>query len=86
MAEAVENYNRALEIDPSLEEAQLNLGNALVEQGKTEQGIEHIKRALQLKPHQSPRPRFAQAAQRHGSHRNVEWRQTGRKVGHGNSD
>ena len=48
--EAIEHYQKALQLDPDLPEAQLNLGNALMEQGKTEQGIAHIQKAVQLKP------------------------------------
>ena len=50
LAEAVEHYQRALQIRPEHAGAHYNLGNALARQGKLTEAIEHYQQALHLKP------------------------------------
>ena len=47
---AIEQYKRALEINPYYAEGQNNWGNALASQGKATDAIEHYERALQINP------------------------------------
>ena len=48
--EAVEAYERALEIEPDYGFAHNNLGNALNKVGKREEAIRHFRKALELDP------------------------------------
>src|SRR5437870_1385750 len=50
LAEAVEHYQRALQIRPEHAGAHYNLGNARARQGKLTEAIEHYQQALHLKP------------------------------------
>src|SRR3989454_7922066 len=50
LAEAVEHYQRALQIRPEHAGAHYNLGNALARQGKLTEAIEHYQQAVHLKP------------------------------------
>lgn len=49
-AEAVEYFNKSLELEPDSAEVHNNLGNALSRLGQTDEAIEHYKKALNLKP------------------------------------
>jgi len=48
--EAIEQYERALQLQPDFVEAHHNLGNELAAQGKLMEAIPHFERALQLQP------------------------------------
>ena len=50
LAEAIQSYERLLQLKPEYAEAYNDLGNALVEQGKLPEAIQSYERALQLKP------------------------------------
>src|SRR5213593_3440832 len=50
LAEAVEHYQRALQIRPEHAGAHYNLGNALARQGKLTEAIEHYQQAVHIKP------------------------------------
>src|SRR3989454_191421 len=50
LAEAVEHYQRALQIRPEHAGAHYNLGNALARLGKLTEAIEHYQQALHIKP------------------------------------
>ncbi|MGD0839932.1 MAG: tetratricopeptide repeat protein [Candidatus Acidiferrales bacterium] len=50
LPEAIEYGLRAVAINPAYGSAQFNLGNSLVESGRSADGIEHLKIALALKP------------------------------------
>lgn len=47
---AVENYMKAVEIDPDDEALYFNLARAFHEGGKVSEAAEHLKKALQIKP------------------------------------
>jgi tetratricopeptide (TPR) repeat protein len=47
---AIENYQRALQINPNLAQAHNNLGMAFEEQGKTNEAIAHYLKSLQIRP------------------------------------
>ena len=49
-AEAVEYFNKSLELEPDSAEVHSNLGNALSKLSQTDEAIEHYKKALNLKP------------------------------------
>lgn len=49
-AAAVVEWSKALELEPDEAPAHNNLGLALVETGKVEEGMEHYRRALELSP------------------------------------
>jgi tetratricopeptide (TPR) repeat protein len=49
-AEAIDQYLRALEIEPNDLNAHYNLGNALLEAGRTDQAIVQFRKALEIKP------------------------------------
>ncbi len=49
-ADAMETYRRALEVDPQLMEAHINLGRLLHIAGDREGALDHYTRALQLEP------------------------------------
>jgi tetratricopeptide (TPR) repeat protein len=49
-AEALEGYRRALELDPGLAEAHLNLGRLLQERGQVTEAADHYRAALSLDP------------------------------------
>jgi tetratricopeptide (TPR) repeat protein len=49
-AEAIERYQRALEIRPDYVEAHNNLGIVLAGQGRSAEAVEHYQRALEIKP------------------------------------
>jgi len=48
--EAIEHFNRALQIDPGYAKAHNNLGTALATQGKTDAAIKHFGIALYINP------------------------------------
>ncbi|MGA3269102.1 MAG: tetratricopeptide repeat protein [Verrucomicrobiota bacterium] len=50
LAEAIQHYKRALQLEPDNAGAQSNLGGALTRQGKLPEAIQHCERALQLEP------------------------------------
>ncbi|HEX4713338.1 MAG TPA: tetratricopeptide repeat protein, partial [Ktedonobacteraceae bacterium] len=50
LPEAIQHFERALQLKPDYAEAYDNLGAALVRQGKLPEAIEQYERALQLKP------------------------------------
>src|SRR3989441_353609 len=50
LAEAIEHYRQALDINPEHANADNNLGNALAQQGKLSEAVEHYRRALKIKP------------------------------------
>jgi tetratricopeptide (TPR) repeat protein len=50
LPEAVQHYERALQLKPDYTDAYYNLGNALATQGKVAEAIQHYERALQLEP------------------------------------
>ena len=49
-ADAIEEFLKALQIDPGYVHARINLGLSLAGQGKHEQAIEHYTEALRIKP------------------------------------
>jgi tetratricopeptide (TPR) repeat protein len=49
-AEAIENLEQALRINPNLAEAHYNLGGALQRAGRLAEAIQHYEEALRLKP------------------------------------
>src|SRR6266571_1360934 len=50
LAEAIEHYQRALQMRPDYADAYFNLGNALFQQGKVAEASDHFRQALRLKP------------------------------------
>jgi len=50
LAEAIEHYQRALQIRPGYAEVHYNWGNALAQQGKLAEASEHHRQALRLNP------------------------------------
>jgi tetratricopeptide (TPR) repeat protein len=48
--EAVQNFLKALQLDPDFEHAHNNLGIILDEQGKIDEAIVHFRRAVEIKP------------------------------------
>jgi tetratricopeptide (TPR) repeat protein len=50
MQEAIEHWERALEIRPDYVSAHVNLGNALLGSGKVKEAIAHYEQALRIKP------------------------------------
>src|SRR2546422_1711137 len=50
LAEAIEHYRQALDINPEHPSAHYNLGNVLAQQGKLAEASEHHRQALRLKP------------------------------------
>ncbi len=48
--QGVAYYRKALQADPNLSEAHLNLGHALSEEGRKEEAAKHMQQALLLKP------------------------------------
>ncbi|HEX4715529.1 MAG TPA: tetratricopeptide repeat protein, partial [Ktedonobacteraceae bacterium] len=50
LAEAIQHYERAIQLRPHYAEAYNNLGDVLARQGKWPEAIQHFERALQLKP------------------------------------
>ena len=48
--EAIEHFNRALQINPGYAKAHNNLGTALAKQGKTDEAIKHFGLALYIDP------------------------------------
>ncbi|MBZ5638468.1 MAG: tetratricopeptide repeat protein [Acidobacteriia bacterium] len=49
-SEAIEDYERALRLNPGFADAHNNLGNALLRLRRTEEAIEHYRKALRLEP------------------------------------
>jgi protein O-mannosyl-transferase len=49
-AEAIEEFRKAVEIDPAFVEAQTNLGNFLAQRGSPEEAISHLRQALAIDP------------------------------------
>src|SRR2546426_985735 len=54
LAEAIEHYQRALQMRPDYADAYFNLGNALFQQGKLAEASDHYRQALRLKPDHAP--------------------------------
>src|SRR5437870_975953 len=50
LAEAIEHYRQALDINPEHASAHYNLGNVLAQQGKLAEASDHYRQALRLKP------------------------------------
>lgn len=50
LKEAINEFRRAVDIDPAFVEAHANLGNFLALQGSRQQAIDHLRRALQIDP------------------------------------
>ena len=50
LTEAIEHYERAIQLKPTYYAAHSNLAAALASQGKIDEAIEHFQRAIQLKP------------------------------------
>ena len=50
LTEAIEQYERALQVKPDFTEVYNNLGNTLAEQGKLPEAVQCYKRAIELKP------------------------------------
>src|SRR5437870_6976693 len=50
LAEAIEHYQRALQMRPDYADAYFNLGNALFQQGKLAEASDHYRQALAIKP------------------------------------
>src|SRR5215471_17876705 len=50
LAEAIEQYEQALQLKPDEAEAYTNLGGVLARQGKLTEAVQNCERALQLKP------------------------------------
>ena len=48
--EAIEHYQRAIQIDPNYAEAQNNLGAALAAEGRFDEAIENYHKAIQIRP------------------------------------
>jgi Flp pilus assembly protein TadD len=48
--EAIEHFQRALQINPDYMEAHYNLGCALIQKGNVDEAITHFQKALQIKP------------------------------------
>jgi len=48
--EAIEQYERAVQINPDFAGAHDHLGTALMQAGKTQEAIQHYERAVQIKP------------------------------------
>jgi tetratricopeptide (TPR) repeat protein len=48
--EAMEHYQKAIQIDPNYAEAQNNLGAALAAEGRFDEAIENYHRAIQIRP------------------------------------
>ena len=49
-AEALDHYQRAIEINPSFAEAHQNLGVVLAQEGQSAEAIRHFKKAIELQP------------------------------------
>jgi tetratricopeptide (TPR) repeat protein len=49
-AEAIAQYEKALEIKPDLAKAHNNLANALLDQGQVDAAVPHYEKALEIKP------------------------------------
>ncbi len=50
IAEAIEHYQKAIEINPDYTDAHYNLGIALGEKGQLDEAMAHYQKAIQLKP------------------------------------
>jgi tetratricopeptide (TPR) repeat protein len=50
-AEAVDSFQQAIQLDPSIAEAYLPLGNAAIEQRHFTEAIDYFEQALKLRPH-----------------------------------
>jgi len=50
MDEAISQYQKAVEIKPDFEDAQMNLGNSFFRQGRMDEAIAQYQKALQIKP------------------------------------
>jgi tetratricopeptide (TPR) repeat protein len=50
LEEAIDEFRRAVEIDPLFVEGQTNLGNFLAQRGSTEEAISHLRKALAIDP------------------------------------
>src|SRR5213593_3109086 len=61
LAEAIEHYRQALDINPEHASAHYNLGNVLAQQGMLAEAVDHYRQALEIKPD------FAKAASNLGS-------------------
>jgi tetratricopeptide (TPR) repeat protein len=50
LAEALEHYQKALQINPGDADAHINLGNALLQKGNVDEAMAHYQEALEIKP------------------------------------
>jgi superkiller protein 3 len=48
--EAIDHYQKALQINPNYAEAYNNLGNALFQTGRSNEAIDQYKKALEINP------------------------------------
>ena len=53
MNAAIENYHRAIEIDPEFKEAYLHLGDAVKETGDVKSAMENYHMAIKIDPRDS---------------------------------
>jgi len=51
LPQAIEAFERAIEIDPSNASAHGQIGNALIRTGRPAEGLEHVRYAMRLSPH-----------------------------------
>jgi tetratricopeptide (TPR) repeat protein len=50
LEEAIQNYKKAIEINPKYDRAYYNLALALYQQGKLEEAIQNYKKAIEINP------------------------------------
>ena len=66
-SDAIQNYQRAIQIDPTFFRAHNNLGEVLTEQGRVDEAIHHLQAAVGIKPDDSISHRnLGQALQQKG--------------------
>ena len=51
--EAIENYRKAIQINPNYSEALNNLGVALADKGRFDEAIENFRKAIQINPNRT---------------------------------
>jgi Flp pilus assembly protein TadD len=55
--EGIKELQLALQLDPNLYEARVTLGRALISMGRSDEAIEHLRRAAELAP-DNPEPHY----------------------------